>query len=187
MTAGSEPIPWHVRSSDWALNEPWYRVRRDVVELPDGTVIDYYRSIRPDVAVVLPVTADGEVLLVRQYKHGVGEITLELPGGLIDAGEAPLAAAARELREETGFAAPGPLEPLGWTWADASKSTERIFSFLARDVVRVGEPQLDPNEAASGVVVEHRPWSALGRLVDEGELTSQATVVTVLRALRSVS
>ncbi len=187
MSAGDAPVPWHVRSSDWALDVPWYRVRRDVVELPDGAVIDYYRSVRQDVAVVLPVTIAGEVLLVRQYKHGVGAVTLELPGGLIDEGEEPLAAAARELREETGFAAPGALEPLGWTWGDASKSTERIHSFLARDVERVGEPQLDPNEAASGVVVERRPWSDLGRLVDDGALRSQATVVTVLRALRSVS
>jgi ADP-ribose pyrophosphatase len=182
-----EPIPWRVRSSDWALDVPWYRVRRDVVELPDGTVIDYYRSVRPDVAVVLPVTAGGEVLLVRQYKHGVGAITLELPGGLIDEGEEPPAAAERELREETGCASPHPLQPLGWVWADASKSTERLFSFLARDVERVGEPRLDPNEAASGVVVERRPWSALGELVDDGAFTAQATVVTILRALRSVS
>jgi 8-oxo-dGTP pyrophosphatase MutT (NUDIX family) len=183
----SDPVPWHVRSSEWALHEPWYKVRRDVVELPDGTVIDYYRSVRPDVAVVLPLTADGDVVLVRQYKHGVGAVTLEIPGGLIDAGEDPTAAAERELREETGYAAPGPLEPLGWIWGDASKSTERIFSFLARDVERVGEPQLDPNEAVSGIVVERRPWAELGAMVDAGELAAQATVVTVLKALRSVS
>jgi 8-oxo-dGTP pyrophosphatase MutT (NUDIX family) len=150
-------------------------------------VIDYYSAVRPDVAVVLPVTADGEVVLVRQYKHGAGAVTLEIPGGLIDEGEEPLAAAERELREETGYAAAGPLEALGWIWADASKSSERIFSFLARDVAWVGEPRLDPNEAASGVVVERRPWSELGAMIDGGELTAQATVVTVLRALRSVS
>lgn len=183
----NDPIPWTVRSSEYALDEPWYKVRRDVVQLPDGTLIDYYRAERPDVAVVLPVTPEGDVLLVRQYKHGAGVVTLELPGGLIDPGEAPLAAAARELREETGFASSLALEPLGWVYADASKSTERVFSFVARDVAWAGEPRLDSNEAASGVLVERRPLSELGAMVDSGELVATATVITVLRALRSVS
>jgi ADP-ribose pyrophosphatase len=177
--------PWRVLDSDYALDSPWFRVRRDRVALPDGAEIDYFLAEQHDVATVLAVTPEDEVLLVRLYKHGAGRVELELPGGMIDPGEHPLDAAARELREETGFASPRPLRGLGWHWADASKSTTRVFSFLALDVEAVGGQALDPNEAASGVVVERVPFARLGELVDAGEIVSAASLVTVMRALRS--
>lgn len=171
--------------STYALDTPWYRVRRDDVELPDGSRIDYYVADQRDVAVVLALTAADEVLLVRQYKHGAGSVQLELPGGLIDAGEAPIDAAARELREETGYVAPGPLEPLGWHVQDAAKSTTRVYGFVARDVEERGGRALDPNEAASGVLVERVAAARLAALVDDGELVSAASLITVMRWLRS--
>jgi 8-oxo-dGTP pyrophosphatase MutT (NUDIX family) len=177
--------PWKVLRSSYALDEPWYRVRRDEVELGDGTVIDYYLAEQRDVASVLALTTDDEVLMVRQYKHGAGRIELELPGGLIDEGETPIDAAARELREETGFVSPVALESLGWHLQDASKSTTRVYSFLARDVVERGGRALDPNEAASGVLVERVPADRLAALVDDQELVSSASLVTVMRWLRS--
>lgn len=177
--------PWKVRRSSYALDEPWYRVRRDEVELADGSVIDYFLAEQRDVASVLALTPADEVLLVRQYKHGAGRIELELPGGLIDPGEAPIDAAARELREETGYVSPVALEPLGWHLQDASKSTTRVYSFLARDVEERGARALDPNEAASGVLVERIAADRLAALVDEEELVSAASLVTVMRWLRS--
>ena len=179
--------PWKVLRSSYALDVPWYRVRRDEVELGDGTVIDYYLAEQRDVASVLALTPAGEVLMVRQYKHGAGRVELELPGGLIDPGEAPVDAAARELREETGFVSPVALEPLGWHLQDASKSTTRVYSFLARDVEERGGRALDPNEASSGVVVERVPAARMAALVDEMELVSAASLVTVMRWLRSVA
>jgi ADP-ribose pyrophosphatase len=90
------PTPGRTLRSGLALDRPWYRVRRDVVELPGGELIDDYVSEWPDVAMTMPVTADDHVVLVRQSKHGAGRITLELPGGPVDAGEEPPAAARRE-------------------------------------------------------------------------------------------
>jgi 8-oxo-dGTP pyrophosphatase MutT (NUDIX family) len=177
--------PWRVLRSSYALDVPWYRVRRDEVELPDGSHIDYYLAEQSDVAVVLALTPEDEVLTVRQYKHGAGGVELELPGGLIDPGEAPIDAAARELREETGYVSPVALEPLGWHRQDPSKSTTRVYSFLARDVQERGGRALDPNEAASGVLVERVPAARLAALVDEEEIVSAASLVTVMRWLRS--
>jgi ADP-ribose pyrophosphatase len=177
--------PWKVLRSTYALDVPWYRVRRDEVELPDGTHIDYYLAEQRDVASVLALTPEGDVLLVRQYKHGAGRFELELPGGLIDPGETGAQAAARELREETGYASPVALEPLGWHLQDASKSTTRVYSFLARDVVATGGRALDPNEAASGVEVQRVSADELATLVDDEQLVSAASLVTVLRWLRS--
>jgi 8-oxo-dGTP pyrophosphatase MutT (NUDIX family) len=177
--------PWKVLRSSYALDVPWYRVRRDEVELPDGSRIDYYLAEQRDVAIVLALTPGDEVLMVRQYKHGAGRVELELPGGLIDPGEAPVAAAARELREETGFVSPVALQPLGWHLQDASKSTTRVYAFLARDVQEQGGRALDPNEAASGVLVERVPAARLAALVDDQELVSAASLVTAMRWLRS--
>ena len=88
---------WTVTDSQMALDVEWCRIRRDTVRLPDGTVLDdYYLAVRPDVAVVFAVSAAHKVPLVRQYKHGAGEITLELPAGLI-ADETPEEAGRREL------------------------------------------------------------------------------------------
>lgn len=83
------------------------------VRLPDGRIIDdYYRLRSRDSAIVVARTADGRLIFERQYKHGAGRLGLTLPAGLIDDGESPMAAARRELLEETGYAA-GRLLPLG--------------------------------------------------------------------------
>ena len=76
---------WKIQKSEMAIDHRWYKLRRDWVELPDGRAIDdYFVSVRPDVVLILALTPDGNVPLVRQYKHGVQKVLLELPGGFID-------------------------------------------------------------------------------------------------------
>src|ERR1700761_4271663 len=98
-----------VRSSTYRAGEPFLRVRSDTVELPDGTIIENYfvRESR-GFAVIAAVTPERDVVLVRQYKHGIATITLELPAGMIDPGETPESCATRELAEETGYAGDAP-------------------------------------------------------------------------------
>src|SRR5688572_12645000 len=82
---------------------PFLRLRQDKVVLPSGLVIEDYNVVEePNAVTIFALTAEKELLLVEQYKHGIGEICLEVPGGVMDKSE-PLAEAQRELLEETGY------------------------------------------------------------------------------------
>jgi ADP-ribose pyrophosphatase len=98
--------PWRCFGAPLLDRSPWLRVWEEDVLLPNGHRIDgYIRSTGRDYAVVFALMQDGSAPMVRQYKHGMGETSLDLPAGYLDEGEEPLAAARRELREETGVTA----------------------------------------------------------------------------------
>ena len=94
--------PWRVlQNREVFAANPWIRVSVQTVELPDGKLVDdYYHIDLGEYVVVFAQTIDGQVIVERQYKHGIGEVTLTMPSGSIDRGEAPLVAAQRELLEE---------------------------------------------------------------------------------------
>lgn len=175
--------PWQTLRSELVFDHPWYRLRRDHVRLPGGRELDdYFVSVRPHVVLTFPLTADSQVVFVRQYKHAAGQILLELPGGVVDAGEASVAAAAaRELLEETGYAPPLPPEPLLDVYDNPTKDTNQISFFLARDVRPVAAQHLDPTENIEVVLV---PLAAVEGLVLRGEVRVSGSVALCLLALR---
>lgn len=93
---------------------------------------------------VVAITPDDRIVLVRQYRHGLDDVTIEIPGGMCDEGEDPAVAAARELREETGYA--GEMVRLTTVLPNPAIQTNRCHVFLVRDAIRVGEPEPDPGE-----------------------------------------
>ncbi|HET6584613.1 MAG TPA: NUDIX hydrolase [Nannocystaceae bacterium] len=105
----------------------------------------FYRIDSVDWVNVIPVTADGHVVMVRQYRHGLGRATLEIPGGIVDAGESPVATAARELLEETGWQA-GAIEPIGSVSPNPALFGNRLHAFLATGCEHVGEIVNDETE-----------------------------------------
>jgi 8-oxo-dGTP pyrophosphatase MutT (NUDIX family) len=142
-------------SSRRVLETPWITVREDAFVSPEGVVHSpYYVAEYPDWVHVVAVDDARRLLFVRQYRHGSGAVTLELPAGKIDESDAsPEAAAARELLEETGCAARS-LRLIGTHWANPASQNNRIFTVLAEGVHQVQAPLDDPHER---VETEWRP------------------------------
>jgi 8-oxo-dGTP pyrophosphatase MutT (NUDIX family) len=150
-----------------------------------GPAQPFYRIVAPDWITVVPLTNDGEVLLLRQYRFGIEGFTLEVPGGMCDPGESPLEAARRELREETGCTARELIE-LGWVHPNPALQANRCYSYLARGLSRVGPPEPDAHEAFEQISL---PLAEVRERVLRGEI-SHALVVSAfhfldLRALSS--
>lgn len=137
---------WKVLKRETIYDSPWVRLRRDDVQLPDGSVIEGHHVVevpRPAVGVV-PVGSDGRLLLIEHYRFITDTTGWECPAGAIDAGEDLLAAAARELREESGHAAER-LEYLGHYFPSNGVSSQTFHVCIGHGVHRVGDV-LDTNE-----------------------------------------
>jgi ADP-ribose pyrophosphatase len=147
--ATSPGAPWTMRDAQLAeteilLPEPKRFVREKLI-MPDGCNLDWYYVDTPASAMVVPVLASGELILVRQYRHNLKSYTLEFPAGTVGDGETPGAAACRELEEETGFtlAAGAAMRPLGAYYSLPSETNKRTHMFLAEPVTVSGPARGD--------------------------------------------
>jgi 8-oxo-dGTP pyrophosphatase MutT (NUDIX family) len=143
-----DPGKWLVLESQMVIETPYLRLRRDSIELPDGQRIhDYYVRESGGFAVIFAQRTDGRVVLVRQYKHGIGESVLELPAGAIEAGEDPADCARRELEEETGYVGSPPEPELVASFiTDPTNSNSRFHLFFVREAEARVAPRPDPTE-----------------------------------------
>lgn len=172
---------WHVKASRYLLRDKWLTVRADDCITETGAkVAPYYVLEYPDWAHVAAFDSDMRLLVVRQYRHALGRVCVELPGGVVEAGEAPLRAAQRELAEETGHVA-GHWDPLGAFSPNPATHTNTLHSFLARGVTPVTAPALDVTE---DVTHEFLSIPALLDMIETGEFAQAMQVATILLALR---
>lgn len=171
---------WTTLSSTVAFEHRWYQLRQDRVALPSGHIIDdFFVSERPDIATVLPITADDRVVFVRQYRHGVGKVLLELPAGTFETGEEPLAVAKRELAEETGYTSEA-WEALATFYNSPVKQTNQIHLFKASNVQLTQAQQLDITE---DIEVVTKPIGDITRLIASGELCVSGTLTALFLGL----
>ncbi len=163
------------------FQHPWCKVRQDEIQLPNGKIIDdYFLTVRPEVALIFPITSNQEIVLVRQYRHGAGEVLLELPAGTFNPDEeSPQAAAIRELKEETGYITEK-ITPLSVLYDNPVKDTNKIHLFIAENVRKTGRQELDITEEIDVVLI---PTEAVMEKIATGEICVAGTVAAIVLGL----
>lgn len=141
-----------------------------------GAGHDFFVLHLADAVSVIAVTPDDRILLVRQFRAGSGRDSLETPGGLIDPGESPARAAARELLEETGYAGDEAVE-IGTVWSNPALCTSRTATVLIRNARKIAEPRPDDREELAIVT---RPVGEVRRLIAEGTIDNALVVAGLL-------
>jgi 8-oxo-dGTP pyrophosphatase MutT (NUDIX family) len=152
-----------------------FALRRDRSRFSrDNAEHEFHVLESPDWCNIIPLTVDEQVVMVRQFRHGVAGYTLEVPGGMVDADDAsPLVAARREMLEESGYDS-ARVEPLGVIHPNPAIQANRCHSFVAYDVERRRVPTFDSTEETEVVLV---PLARVPDLVRSGEITHALVVV----------
>ena len=173
--------PWRTLGRRVLLSRPpWLEVAEERVELPDGREIDSFLSLRTrDFAAVVAMTERDEVVLIRSYKHGTRAISLSVPAGYLEAGEDPLTAAQRELREETGFEG-GQWSSLGRFVVDGNYGVCTEHAFLARASHRVTDTASGDLEEMEVVTV---PLSEITDLLARGDVAQLSSAAALACAV----
>jgi ADP-ribose pyrophosphatase len=169
------PAPWNVIETEKLHSLRIFDLYRERSRSPrTGVLHDFYVLHGVDWCNIVPLTAADEVVMIRQYRHGTREVTLEIPGGMVDATDpSPLEAARRELLEETGYA-PTSVEPLGVIHPNPAMQRHVCHTFVARGVRRVAAPSFDQTEDIEVVLV---PLREIPARIASGEVTHALVVV----------
>jgi len=170
-------MPFELIRSEIILKGRAFLIRRDSLKTPDGgetkfDIIEHGGSV-----VIVPIDKDGNLLFVRQYRHAAGMDLLELPAGTLEKDEDPAICAAREIREETGFAADR-IEKIGDFYLAPGYSTEFMHVYLAREL-RYDPLEADADEYLS---VEKFPFAEAIQMAERGEMPDAKSLAALLLA-----
>jgi ADP-ribose pyrophosphatase len=168
-------LPWQVLATTAVHDTPWRTLYSDHLRLPDGAEIDYSYFTADDAVWLVPVTTEGEIVLIRQYRHPLRDWTLELPAGGADGGSPLAETAARELREEVGGVA-GELRRLGSFYGAVAHGSLRRNVFLALDVT-LGRPEHEPTERIAILTV---PADLAFDMARRGEINDGESALALL-------
>ena len=177
-------MKWKILSSEYLFNDLWFKVRKDICETQQGKIINpYYVYEFPEWATAFALTEDNKVIMVRQYRHPVGEVIIELPGGCVDDTDKDYQTAiARELLEETGYSFSS-YESLGKISANPSTNTNWMHMFLAKGGKKVSGQKLDHNEE---IIVELYSIDELKKMIRENKIIQAMHVTCILYALEKL-
>jgi 8-oxo-dGTP pyrophosphatase MutT (NUDIX family) len=175
---------WSVLSSETVVKDRWIDLRAETCVTPSGQEIaPYYVLSYPDWVNIVAITTDDEIVLVRQYRHGAADIFTEIPGGAVDAGDPdPVAAAKRELLEETGYEADN-WELVSSLYANPASHTNRLHVYLARNAIRTAGQMLEHGE--EGLSVSTMPVDTLLKELRSGLIGQALHVSSIMLALQA--
>ena len=188
MSTEDEPrkaSEWEILSSDELYSTPYFRFRRDTCALPGERVMPaYYVWELVDWVNVVPLTDDGHIILVNQYRHAAGRRFYEFPGGTTEpeSEEHPQDAARRELLEETGFE-PQQLSYLGHHYPNPGIQNNRMHVYLATGCNKIAEPQLDTYE---DIEVELVPVQEFVQAIEQGRPMHSLMMASMTLALPGI-
>ena len=174
-------MKWKILSSEYLFNDLWFKVRKDTCQTPQGKIVDpYYVYEFPEWVTAVPVTEDGKIIMVRQYRHAIGETCIEFPGGCVDDTDANFEdAVRRELLEETGYEF-SDCKPLGIISANPSTNSNLMHMFLATGGRKVAGQSLDHNEE---IEVDLLTIKEVKKLVKENKILQSMHVSCFLYAM----
>ncbi|MDE2364847.1 MAG: NUDIX hydrolase [Hyphomicrobiales bacterium] len=177
------PAPWRVARTRTLVRDKWIDLRADDCVRADGLEIaPYYVLDYPDWVQIVAIDEDENLVVVRQYRHGIGRVTLEIPSGCVDPTDTdPIAAGARELLEETGYASDR-MRHIASFCNNPANQTNRIHLILAEKARRISGQSLDESEE---IVVELLAVPEARRLALQGKFDHSAQTASLLIALES--
>lgn len=178
-------MKWKILSSEYLFKDLWFTVRKDKCQTPAGKIVDpYYVFEFPTWATALALTEDKQVIMVKQYRHAIEDICLELPGGCVDEEDKSFQAAiARELLEETGYSFTN-YEYLGKISPNPSTNNNWMHMFLATGGKKTNEQALDENEE---IEVELYSLDKLKSLIREKKIVQAMHVTCLLYGLEMLN
>jgi 8-oxo-dGTP pyrophosphatase MutT (NUDIX family) len=169
--------------SEYLSNHPYFKARKDAYQLASGKIVDPYFVVElPPSATAMALTAEGEVIMVSQYRHPIGAEILELPGGFIEENENPIEGIARELLEETGYQF-NEIIPLGITAANPGLINNFTHLFLATGGVKVKAQELDHNEE---IQLKLMPIEKVKSLLLQSEIKQSMHALCIFYALQKL-
>ena len=172
------PKPWEVITSKQDNSYRVFSIRTDRAISPrTGQAHNFFILESSSWVNIIPLTPDNEVVMIRQYRHGIRDVTLEIPGGIVEASDTPYVAAGKELCEETGYRT-SEMILLGSVYPNPAIQNNQCYTFLAKNAFLAGNQNLDDKE---DIEVLLRPLSEIPRLIREGDITHSLVLAAFYR------
>lgn len=177
-------LKWKILESEHIIKDRWISLRADKCQMPNGRIVEpYYVLESQNYVNVVALTEANQIVLVRQYRHGLRESFLELPCGIVEKNDSsPLETIRRELAEETGYRSDDIIST-GINAPNPARYNNLDHYFLARNAKKVSEQKLDETEQIDIVL---RPFDEILNIIDRGEIMNAMHVASIFMALRKL-